>query len=135
MAEPVVLFRTEKGKEGVTYQGYSYRFAKDGKLDDRRYWLCIDNKMCKGRIATNADLTNPEIRQGHNHASNPEKVKVSSINILIITKTLIYCFHLYVELLKTIHLIVRSYQKLISYMTLYSIANITPKCVLFALNF
>ncbi len=51
----VIVIKTDKGKEGIGYMGYVYRFGKRG-ANDRIFWRCILND-CTGRLASN-----PEIR-------------------------------------------------------------------------
>jgi hypothetical protein len=74
----VIVIKTDKGKEGICYLGYVYRFGKRG-ANDRIFWRCII-KDCKGRLATDEDNSNPEIRTGHdNHPPNPDLVEVREV--------------------------------------------------------
>jgi hypothetical protein len=53
----VIVIKIDKGKEGICYLSYVYRFGRE-VLNDRIFWRCI-LKDCKGRLATNEDNSNP----------------------------------------------------------------------------
>jgi hypothetical protein len=76
MANQVILFRTEKGKEGLGYMGHVYRFGKRG-LDGNIYWRCLLRDDCKGRLQTDHNKGNPQLPQ-HNHVPNEDEVRVRS---------------------------------------------------------
>jgi hypothetical protein len=76
MANQVILFGTEKGKEGLGYMGHVYRFGKRG-LDGNIYWRCLLRDDCKGRLQTDHNKGNPQ----HNHVPNEDEVRVRSIGI------------------------------------------------------
>jgi FLYWCH zinc finger domain len=44
-------FKTDKGKQDVSFNGFRYRFHKKG-ADGFLYWQCIDLRYCKGRLPT-----------------------------------------------------------------------------------
>lgn len=67
MANAVKLFKTEKGKDGICFDNYCYRFDKR-LADDSRTWRCIQSKACNGRLQTSDDLSNPVLRTPHNSA-------------------------------------------------------------------
>jgi hypothetical protein len=76
MDDNIKTFTTEKGRLGITYMGYCYRFAKRG-ADGSIQWRCVDSKRCSGRLSTDEDYQNPEFRgQGHTH---PPDVNVSVV--------------------------------------------------------
>jgi hypothetical protein len=78
MVDICKIFKTEKGKTALSYNGFSYRYDKKG-ADDTLYWRCIDNRTCRGRIATDLDYSNPVVRQVHSHFGNPEKITVREV--------------------------------------------------------
>lgn len=77
MANQLILFRTEKGKEGLGYMGHVYRFGKRG-VDGNIYWRCLLRDDCKGRLQTNANKGNPHLRTQHSHVANEDEVRVRS---------------------------------------------------------
>jgi hypothetical protein len=58
MANVVCMFKSEKGKNCISFDGFSYRFAKRG-VDGTIYWRCLDDRSCRGRISTDNDNSNP----------------------------------------------------------------------------
>lgn len=77
MANQLTLFRTEKGKDGIGYMGHVYRFAKRG-VDGNIYWRCLLRDDCKGRLQTDANKGNPQLRTQHSHIANEDEVRVRS---------------------------------------------------------
>jgi FLYWCH zinc finger domain len=58
MANQLLQFRTEKGKEGIGFMGHVYRFGKRG-TDGSMCWRCLLRDDCKGRLATDNINSNP----------------------------------------------------------------------------
>jgi hypothetical protein len=75
----VIEFKTDKRKCGVGYMGYSYRLGKRG-ADDTLYWWCI-RRDCSGRLSTEEDRTNPQLRTNHNHPAMPESVEIRKVRL------------------------------------------------------
>ena len=48
---PMCTFKTDRGKQGVSVNGFRYRFDKKGAVGFL-YWRCIDLRHCKGRLRT-----------------------------------------------------------------------------------
>lgn len=78
MVRPTI-FKTEKGKEGLSYDGFCYRLDKVAADGSTMYWRCIDKKSCKGRIATDARRRHPTVRNTHDHPPVAPKVKVREV--------------------------------------------------------
>jgi hypothetical protein len=75
MADDINEFKTEKGKEGIGYMGHIYRFAKRG-ADGCLYWRCLLKDDCRGRLQTDANKGNPQLRTQHCHVANEDEVRV-----------------------------------------------------------
>ena len=58
----ITKFVTEKGKVGVSFEGYSYRYGKASKDGAYLFWRCHKEKVlhCRGRIKTNENYSNPD---------------------------------------------------------------------------
>ncbi len=78
MVRPKV-FKTEKGKDGLSFDGFCYRLDQPGADGNTLYWRCIDKKSCKGRIATDARYRHPTIRKVHSYLPVVSKVKVREV--------------------------------------------------------
>jgi MULE transposase domain/FLYWCH zinc finger domain len=64
MATAVKIFQTEKGRDGISFDNYCYRFDK--RLADRsRTWRCIERRACNERLLTCDDFSNPVLRTPH----------------------------------------------------------------------
>ena len=72
----VGFFRTEKGKEGVTYKGQCYRHDRQGT--DGIFWRCLKDS-CRGRIMTDFNRANPFVRSEHNHPADADSSKVREV--------------------------------------------------------
>lgn len=72
------VYKTEKGRDGLIYEGFCYRFDKRG-ADDTIYWRCADQRQCKGRIATEPDYSNVAVRSVHCHLANPDKAIIRGV--------------------------------------------------------
>jgi FLYWCH zinc finger domain len=73
-------FKTDRGKQGVSLNGFRYRFDKKG-ADGFLYWRCIDLRHCKGRLRTD-DVdppSNPQERGEHSHLPNEELTAVRRV--------------------------------------------------------
>ena len=75
MANQLLQFRTEKGKEGIGFLGHVYRFGKGG-ADGSLYWRCLVREDCKGRLVTDTNKGNPQLRTAHSHVANEDEVRV-----------------------------------------------------------
>ncbi len=71
----VRYFETIKGKKGIAYGGYEYRFAKFVDNGVHKYWRCV-NKNCNGSVKTAADDSGLVEYNQHFHVSNPEQTDV-----------------------------------------------------------
>lgn len=78
----VAYFRTEKGKDAVTFRGYCYRL--DRVDTDGVYWQCLQDS-CRRRIKTDSRRANPAVLTEHNHPAdlNNSKVLTNPITIII----------------------------------------------------
>lgn len=74
MANPgLSYFRTEKGKNGISFSGFTYRYARTG-ADGALYWRCLLDS-CNGRMKTDANKANPQICTQHRgHLPNDAEV-------------------------------------------------------------
>ena len=75
MANQLSQFRTEKGKEGIGFMGHVYRFGKRG-AEGSMYWRCLLRDDCKGRLVTDNNKGNPQLRTAHSHVANEDEVRV-----------------------------------------------------------
>jgi hypothetical protein len=64
MATAVKTFKTEKGRDGISFDNYCYRFDKR-LADGSRTWRCIESRACNGRLLTRDDFSNPVLRTPH----------------------------------------------------------------------
>lgn len=55
--------------------GHIYRFAKRG-VDGSLYWRCLLQEDCRGRLQTDINKGNPQLRTQHGHAENEQEVLV-----------------------------------------------------------
>jgi hypothetical protein len=78
MANQVKVIKTEKGKDGISYHGYLYRYDKKWK-NGTISWRCLEDRYCLGRIATADNYSNPVIRNVHYHPPNPDKTVVREV--------------------------------------------------------
>ena len=64
-------FKTPKGKDAFSINGYSYRFDKRAADGERFYWRCLESN-CAVRMETVGErgLPTPRGQQDHTHASN-----------------------------------------------------------------
>ena len=71
-------FKTEKGRQGVSYKGFCYRFAKRG-ADGSLQWRCVHSDYCSGRLRTEEDYSDPvETGKGHSLKCLPD-VNVTAV--------------------------------------------------------
>ena len=63
--EQVIHHKTSKGKDSISYNGYTYREERTNNKGER-FWRCIDKK-CSGRIKTSDQLEQATERTEHNH--------------------------------------------------------------------
>lgn len=71
-------FVTEKGKEGVGYRGYLYRYGSCDTEGTVR-WRCLSSKTCNAALQTGQDKTNPTEKGFHTHPPKPEEVRVRNV--------------------------------------------------------
>ena len=58
------FFKTTKGKEACSYEGYSYRVYRTNNI--RKIWRCL-NKPCSAMLWTSLNNKFQEIKGIHNH--------------------------------------------------------------------
>ena len=77
-ANRVNQFRTEKGKETISCNGYCFRFARTG-VDGARYWRCLED-ACSGRAVTDPDyMQDFQLRTQHSHPNNQTEATVRGV--------------------------------------------------------
>lgn len=87
MANNIIVsqFKTEKGKEAISYNGFSYRYVQMGK-DGSLFWRCLDDS-CSGRIMTDAqDIQNLQLRTPHNHDPDEDGATVRLVRETLRTR-------------------------------------------------
>ena len=84
MANQIDIIRTEKGENGVCYNGFTYRY--DSTLKNNKIsWRCLERKECRGRIWTDNDATysNAVERHPHCHVELQDKCEVLRVKTAI----------------------------------------------------
>jgi hypothetical protein len=76
VGDAVVYFRTEKGKDAITFRGHCYRHDRMGA--DGIFWRC-SREGCRGRIMTDINRDNPVVRTEHNHPADFDSSKVREV--------------------------------------------------------
>ena len=71
-------FKTEKGKNGLAYRGYTYRFGKRNN-DKSIFWRCLYSKICPGTLKTDEHKQNLFEKNCHNHLPQPEAAVVREV--------------------------------------------------------
>lgn len=75
---PVKKFRTQKGKDAISVNGYSYRYDKtlrDGTLS----WRCLEVYECLGRVGTDVNSNNVQVKNEHCHGPDFDKMTVHDV--------------------------------------------------------
>ena len=76
------VFKTEKGRDGLCFDNYCYRYDKTG-ADGIMYWRCADQRQCRGRIATEPEYSNVSVRTPHCHLANPDRSIVRQVKTVL----------------------------------------------------
>ena len=60
--------KTSKGKDCVSFRGYSYRLHRKSADGITCYWRCSQYQSgCPGRLITSSDYKEPRETRAHNH--------------------------------------------------------------------